>query len=355
MIIELYPVKGGEPQGGEARESTLGGFVWGATPGPVHLDGLPAVPLQQVPMPLLGVSGLALSGDTRPLEACLELWRLPGCEGVREQGQADTLVWASQADVLCGVMTLDEALCTRDPQRALEWASATVYQRIFERMKAAGFPYLWRVWNYFPRMHEGANTRFDRYQQFNSGRQAAFGANGHAVTGNVPAASAIGLAQGALTVAFFAGRCPAVAIENPHQMSAYDYPVDYGLRRPIFSRAVWLDRGGSPLLLISGTASIIGHASCHAQDVQAQCAQILAHIATLRDEAYRQQRHRDFPPFSLEKGYYRVYLRRTQDYPLIRAMLEEHWGKTTRIVYLQGDLCRQDLLLEIEAVIGGEA
>ena len=99
----------------------------------------------------------------------------------------------------------------------------------------------------------------ERYRQFNIGRQDAFLDSHRGATGNVPAASAIGLAGGPLSVAFLAGATPALAVENPRQVSAYLYPADYGPRSPTFSRAVRATLSGQEALFVSGTASIVGH------------------------------------------------------------------------------------------------
>jgi hypothetical protein len=59
-------------------------------------------------------------------------------------------------------------------------------------------------------------------------------------------------------------------------VSAYDYPRQYGPAAPSFSRAALTP---DPLLLISGTASIVGHASVHLGDVTAQLEETLANLA----------------------------------------------------------------------------
>jgi chorismate lyase / 3-hydroxybenzoate synthase len=42
-------------------------------------------------------------------------------------------------------------------------------------------------------------------------------------------------------------------------------------------------------------------------------------------------------------------VRRSSDLPVIQAQLSEAVGSSARIVYLKADICRQDLLVEIEA------
>ena len=57
------------------------------------------------------------------------------------------------------------------------------------------------------------------------------------LTGNVPAACALGSRNGSpLVIYFLASRQPVTPVENPRQISAYDYPAQYG-PKPAFSRA----------------------------------------------------------------------------------------------------------------------
>ena len=102
----------------------------------------------------------------------------------------------------------------------------------------------------------------ERYREFNSARQQALRARGRALTGNVPAASALGAAHGSpLVVYFLAGRTAPTFVENPRQVSAYHYPRQYGSHSPVFSRAALVRHSGRLALFISGTASIVGHRS----------------------------------------------------------------------------------------------
>jgi chorismate lyase/3-hydroxybenzoate synthase len=55
------------------------------------------------------------------------------------------------------------------------------------------------------------------------------------------------------------------------------------------------------------------------------------------------------PRFDLSSLYYKVYVRHAADLPQIRAELAHCVGGALKAVYLQADVCRQDLLLEIEA------
>jgi enamine deaminase RidA (YjgF/YER057c/UK114 family) len=151
-------------------------------------------------------------------------------------------------------------------------------------------------------------------------------------------------------VRFLAGTVPPEPVENPRQVSAYRYPSAYGPRAPTFSRAALV-----PLcerrtaLLISGTASIVGHASLHAGDVVAQAHETLANLRAVIAAAHQRSPAR----FALADMDCTIYVRHPADLPRIRAVFDAAVGPASRAartaVALQGDICRSDLLVEIEA------
>ncbi len=260
-------------------------------------------------------------------------------------GETDGIVWRRADDILYGVIELDEAGFTGDMPTPLQAASETAYQRIFQLLDAQGLPELWRVWNYMSGIN--ANTHgLERYRQFNIGRQDAFIACRRDSTGNFPAACALGLASGPLSIAFLAGKVPAVAVENPRQVSAYHYPDDYGPRSPSFSRAALVYPPEQEILFISGTASIVGHLSLHIGDVVEQTRETLANILAVLGEANQRRRSHQFQPKELMC---RVYLRNGTDHAAVDAVLHEILG-AVEVSYIQADVCRADLLVEIEAM-----
>lgn len=300
----------------------------------------PAVPAawpeQRVAAPLLGSRDSSLR----------EVWT---CAGDLSQGETEGICWRRVGALLYGVLVLDEADFSGGPEAPLQAASEAAYLRIFRLLDAQGLPHLWRAWNYMARINEEA-AGLERYRQFNIGRQDAFLACQRGVTGNMPAACAIGLAEGPLSIAFLAGPSAAIPLENPRQISAYNYPETYGPRAPSFSRGGLAYPPGQELLLISGTASIVGHATVHQEDLLAQCRETLANIGAVLEEANRQARS---TPFSLAELSYRAYIRCGEDGPVVQAWLAEQLGQkseTLDLTCLQADICRADLLVEIEAM-----
>jgi chorismate lyase / 3-hydroxybenzoate synthase len=229
---------------------------------------------------------------------------------------------------------------------ALHAATEQAYREIFATLDDLAYPHLLRVWNYLPQINVDTHGT-ERYRQFNSARRSALSASGRDVSGNVPAACALGSATGSpLVIYFLASREAPTVIENPRQVSAYEYPPQYG-PKPAFSRASLLSEASGAILFISGTASIVGHRTVHAGDVAAQTRETLVNIEALLGEANRVS---GASRFCMERLAYKVYVRNGADLPLIQSQLHAALGFHAQVVYLQADICRQDLLVEIEAI-----
>jgi chorismate lyase / 3-hydroxybenzoate synthase len=312
-------------------------------PAPCSGGGAAGIPVAQVPTPvLIGTADVH------------EVWR---CGEPAESGERNRVRFRRSDQLLFGCIAVPEAEAPEAAapagasgaaaaSSALHAVTVGVYRDICTTLDGLGYPYLLRIWNYLPDINLDSHGS-ERYRQFNSARQAALREAGRPLTGNVPAASALGASRGSpLLVYFLAGREAPVYIENPRQVSAYRYPREYGPHSPVFSRATLLRQRGSLTLFISGTASIIGHRSIHVGDTAAQTRETLANIEALLEEANRVERGAHFTLGSLAL---KVYVRRPADLPVIRAQLAAALSPSQPVICLQADICRQDLLVEIEA------
>lgn len=266
--------------------------------------------------------------------------------GACQAGRRHGVTFHSDGELLFGVIELAEADCAGDARAtSLQQAGQRAYESLFRVLAEEGFPHLWRVWNYLGDIN-GETAGLERYRQFNIGRHQAFEAAGRLEMDSIPAASALGVAGGPLSIAFLAGRVPARPIENPRQVSAYRYPAEYGPRSPTFSRAALGRLPDEEWLFVSGTASIVGHHSVHHDDPVAQTREIVANLEALLAEASRLT---DGPAYRLDELSARVYVRHRADFPAVRAELATALGAEAPVVYLQADVCRADLLVEVEA------
>lgn len=300
-------------------------------------------PRIQVPMAYLDPAG-------RSVAAC-EAWHTGGelTYGVRAG-----VHYSHNEAILFGTIQLSETEFDTPDARAsgktpLRMASEFAYRSIFELAQALGFPAVFRFWNYLADIN-GNTHGMERYRQFNMGRQDGFLARGQTVAESVPSASAVGFESGPLTVCFLAGRAAAapVFVENPRQVSAYRYPAEYGPCSPTFSRANVVRLGGDAVLFLSGTASIVGHQTLHKGDVIAQTHETLANIDAVIAEA-RRLTDVNFPRENL---CCKVYLRHAEHLAPVRDELHRALGPSAKLLFLRADICRRDLLIEIEATAG---
>jgi chorismate lyase/3-hydroxybenzoate synthase len=304
---------------------------------PTFADEAPAlvdrnIPVAEIRMPVLGSSA----------EVC-EVWRT---RQRLESGQLSRVQYRRGEDILFGCISLTETQLENGHTSGLHAATELAYREIFGTLDKLAYPHLLRVWNYLPQINVDTHGA-ERYQQFNSARRNALVAYERDLTGNVPAACALGSVTGSpLVIYFLASREAPAVIENPRQVSAYEYPPQYG-PKPAFSRASVLRDAGAALLFISGTASIVGHRTVHLGDVAAQTQETLVNIEALIGEANRIS---GASRFRMEDLACKVYVRNSADLPLIQSQLDSALGPQAQVVYLQADICRQDLLVEVEAI-----
>ncbi|HUW29359.1 MAG TPA: Rid family hydrolase [Sulfuriferula sp.] len=317
------------------QNSVLGALCFSADAGESPMQAGMDIPCMRVPMQRLD------AGDS-----ICEVWH---SSGQLTQGQSGAIHYRHDDDVLFGVIVLPETMFAAGADKTpLQQATESAYRQVFALLDTLRYPYLFRFWNYIADINTHS-FGLERYLQFNLGRQDAFLAHGRDVVGNVPAACALGSAQGPLTIAFLAGRVAPLNIENPRQISAYQYPQQYGPRSPTFSRASLVRLGQDEVLFVSGTASIVGHATLHPADVVAQTRETMANIEAVLAQANRLVSQ---PKFDLASLHYKVYVRHAADLAQIRNELERIVGTVPHAIYLQADVCRQDLLVEIEATAG---
>lgn len=296
-------------------------------------------------------------GAASPAIRCVDVWRTAA---PARSGSAGCIRFAAAGDWLFGTARVDEADARAD---GLGLAAATelAYTDIFALLDREPGMALARAWNFFAAINEAseaseaseageeAQAAVERYRLFNLGRQRAFVSARRDAFEGAPAACALGTERGPLTVHFLATRLPVRPVENPRQVSAYRYPPAYGPRSPTFSRAVRVHLGSTEALFISGTASIVGHETRHKGDIRRQTAESLANISAVVGAAAAAggARHRS------EALDYTIYVRDRRDLPAVREAFAAHFGAersaVDRAIYLRADICRPDLLVEIEA------
>jgi chorismate lyase/3-hydroxybenzoate synthase len=270
---------------------------------------------------------------------------------------ADLDAWRLVGTAIPDCASLDAA--------ALERAVGDAYRVIAESLRASGHHPV-RFWNFVPGIHADMGGGRDRYMVFNAGRYAAFEewfGQAALFTRTVPTASAVGIGAGGLAIYALGGRDPGQPVENPRQVPAYRYSARYGPLPPCFARGT-IVRGlpargggaGTAALLVGGTASIVGEESLHDRDARQQALETFENLAELVAAARRQiagaAATADDAPRAAFDAFteLRVYVVRDADASLLREMVTERFGRTARIEFAQADLCRRELLVEIEGL-----
>ena len=295
--------------------------------------GTPATPgtdprVAPIPLPELGGGATA------------EVWL-----GARpaQTGVLHDVHYADNGDALFLRLCLDESA-----PDALSSLTTAAYHRLFATARARGYPHLLRIWNYFPAINQDAGG-LERYRAFCVGRHAALRVERAELETHLPAASAIGTRESGLRLCALAAREAGWQIENPRQVSAFHYPVQYGPQSPSFSRAIlkrWGERDYH--LYISGTASVVGHASRHLEWM-AQLDETLRNLEVLIARANQRT------PAPLRPVLLRAYSRLDLDPAPLRERIARTFGSDVPLLLLRADICRQDLLIEIEGLAASAA
>jgi len=267
-------------------------------------------------------------------------------------------VWTSDQDVSYGEVGdlqyatdgyhFFSAINVKENNRQLDEIGKTAYDCIFDSVKKYGYTHISRVWNCVPYINEDSNGT-ERYKLFCYGRASAFPDN-HKF---YPSATGIGCFGDTVSIYFIStAENNNKNIENPNQTPAYKYPSAYGMKAPSFARATYSEYGqNGNILYVSGTASILGHETVFKGDIRKQCETTIANIETLISRA-------NLLSYGIDQNYslhdldcIKVYIKNEENFPIVRSICEEAFSSNKSIVYLKADVCRQDLLVEIEGLV----
>lgn len=142
----------------------------------------------------------------------------------------------------------------------------------------------------------------------------------------------------------------AVPLENPRQTAAYSYSSSYSPKSPKFSRAMAVCLDADTLLFISGTASITQSETRHPGNVAAQAEESLENITALISEENLARHGLPGRGTTLNGlAVARVYIKHREDFDRVRTVCEPRLAGVP-VTYTVADVCRPDLLVEIEGV-----
>lgn len=282
-------------------------------------------------------AGAAGSDDPRYLSvdlesfdapAPLEIWQVDGPVSCGRDGDVQ---WSAGDGWLFAAITLDEH--THD---GLRETAALAYARLSAFLAPRRERYVQRIWNYLVDINHGDGDG-ERYKLFCEGRPEGMG---DFFADGFPAATAIGHHAAAPRLQVYLLACdePGERVENPRQVSAWAYPRQYGRTPPSFARAMTLP--AQDALAISGTAAVVGHSSAHGDDLLAQLEETLVNLEALLASA-------GMPAGFDTQSPLKAYVRHPTDAPVVRDFLLRRLPGVP-VLLLHGDICRSELLVEID-------
>jgi chorismate lyase/3-hydroxybenzoate synthase len=293
-----------------AETGTLAVFGFGAG-APRHDDP------RWLPIPLEGLDA----------PTPLEVWQV---DGEVDRGRSGALRWSAGGGWLFVAVELDEG-----EHGGVRDTAERAYKLIGEFIARRPERHVLRVWNYLGAITEGEGDT-ERYKRFCEGRGDGMAAY---FTEGFPAATAIGHHAGErLQVYLLACDQPGLRVENPRQVSAWRYPRQYGRTPPSFARAMALP--AHDVLAISGTAAVVGHCSAHQDDLDAQLDETLVNLETLLASAGMRAGFDTRSPL-------KVYVRHPTDAPRVLDFMQQRLPGVP-VLMLHGDVCRRELLVEID-------
>ncbi|HYM87155.1 MAG TPA: pteridine-dependent deoxygenase [Pseudoxanthomonas sp.] len=271
--------------------------------------------------------------------APFEVWR---ANAPVSSGRDGDIAWSSDGQLLFGAIEIDESTV------GIEAAAEVAYAQLLDFVGRSDTPQLLRIWNYLDAITLG-NGDGERYRQFCVGRARGMG---DFDASRLPAATAIGRCDDARVIQIYwlAAREAGTPVENPRQLSAYLYPREYGRQSPSFARAMLPPPGGAMPLLLSGTASVVGHASQHAGELLAQIEETFANFDALLGAA--RLRAPSLPAQFGSGTRLKVYVRDRADLPVVAQALDQRFGDRVPRVLLHAAICRRELSMEIDGVHG---
>ena len=271
--------------------------------------------------------------------APLEVWR---ANAPVRHGRTNGVAWATDGELSFGAIEMDER------ELGVTGTAEAIYRKLLAHVRDSGTPHLLRIWNYLDAITSG-NGDLERYRQFCVGRARGLG---DFDVQALPAATAIGRCDDARIqqVYWLSSKQPGTPVENPRQVSAYNYPRQYGPQSPSFARAMLPPPGSEMPLLLSGTAAVVGHQSLHAGQLVEQVEETFANFDALigAARAIAPQLPAAFGPATRLK----VYVRDAQDLDLVAGALQRILGDTVPRIVLHAAICRSELAVEIDGVHG---
>ncbi len=220
-----------------------------------------------------------------------------------------------------------------------------------------------RQWNYIEQITRNVTlekSTSQHYQIFNDVRSKFF--NQADFINGYPAATGIGTDCGGITIDIiatgFGPGCSTSAIKSPVQLDAYSYSTevlaenntmsDFCRTSPKFERAKLLITPEYKWIFISGTAAIKGQVSVPVISAGLQTEMTIQNIMSLIS-IDNLQKHGINANHKIVISHLRVYVKFRADIPEVKNICLKYFPNIPT-VYIIADICRPELLVEIEGL-----
>lgn len=246
-------------------------------------------------------------------------------------------------------------LCADDLNLPVREQSEQAFKKAKEILAAEQMDFgdIVRQWNYLERITDIAHGN-QCYQDFNDVR-SQFYSSSEWLSG-YPAATGIGAQHGGIQIDFNAvkGDVEILPMDNDWQKAAHVYSdevlishrTDAEKETPKFERGKSLSDHRQEMIYISGTAAIRGEESIVNGDVLSQTEITLENIQHLIG---LEEGREKLPEHSGKLELLRVYLKNEEDAQAVKEDLDKLCPNVP-VVYLYADVCREELLVEIEGI-----
>ncbi|MDR1918489.1 MAG: endoribonuclease L-PSP [Tannerellaceae bacterium] len=227
----------------------------------------------------------------------------------------------------------------------VEQQSVEVFRLIEKLLRLEDFPIhsIIRQWNYIEQI-TGHQQGQQNYQSFNNARSDFYGQTKW--PNGFPAATGIGTNLGGVLVdldaaVFTSPEAFARPIDNRLQVAAHAYSEKVlevsGKKKttPKFERAKCMGFGERQFIYVSGTAAIRGEESLKGVGLERQLHTTMENIAQLTGKA--------------RLSMLRIYLKNKDDYEESQRLMQAY-HLPIPISYMCADVCREELLIEIEGI-----
>lgn len=304
------------------------------------------VPITLVPQTLLPENGLAV-----------EIYSLDGGAAISIKEHDDICYGLIESDNES--LLFVEGVAASDFSASVAEQSHEVFAKLESILSHTGFAVddIVRQWNYIGGIVSYRGNK-QNYQEFNDARTAYYSkgewSNGY------PAATGIGTVGEGIVVSAIAfkhlGNSAIHPIDNPLQVAAHIYSKSVLIddnagaikSTPKFERAKVIETERGACCFVSGTAAIRGEESVDANSAELQTVRTIENIEYLvsKENLVRF----GCKPYDLKYAKLHIFIKREEDYDAVRQVVEKAYPQVAA-VYTIADVCRQELLVEIEGIL----